>query len=125
VKPQRASSGRSQSHLALPSPALPRCDRRIAQREGVEISGSISIEAPDERRAAELFGELVEFDAELIPAEQGHWEVAVRRDRDLDPLIAGVLEAVDRWLVACDLPSTRIRIDDHAFPIHRPTVRLG
>lgn len=79
----------------------------------------------DERRAAELLGELVEFDAELVPAEQGHWEVVVRRDRDLDPLIASVLEAVDRWLAACDLPSTRIRIDDHTFVIHRPAVRLG
>ncbi len=89
------------------------------------MSASLSIEAPDERRAAELLGELVEFDAELIRAEHGHWEIAVRRDRDLDPLIAGVLEAVDRWLAACDLPSTRIRIDDHTFLIHRPAVRLG
>ena len=52
------------------------------------MSGSIAIEAPDERRAAEL-GELVEFDAELIPAEQGHWEIAVMRDRDLDPVDRG------------------------------------
>jgi len=89
------------------------------------MSGSIAIEAPDERRAAELLGELVEFDAELIPAEQGHWEIAVMRDRDLDPLIAGVFEAVDRWLAACDLPSTRIRIDDHTFLLNRPGLRLG
>jgi len=89
------------------------------------MSGSIAIEAPDERPAAELLGELVEFDAELIPAEQGHWEIAVMRDRDLDSLIAGVLEVVDRWLAACDLPATRIRVDDRSFLIHRPEVRLG
>jgi hypothetical protein len=59
-----------------------------------------------------------------IPAELG-WEIAVMRDRDIDTLIAGVLEAVDRWLAACDLPSTRIRIDDHTFLVHRPAVRLG
>ncbi len=41
------------------------------------------------------------------------------------PLIAGVLEAVDRWLAACDLPSTRIRIDDHTFLLNRPGLRLG
>jgi hypothetical protein len=88
------------------------------------MSASLSIEAPDERRAAKLLGELVEFDAELIPAELG-WEIGVVRDRDTDTLIAGLLEAVDRWLVACDLPSTRIRIDDHTFLLHRPAVRLG
>ena len=43
----------------------------------------------------------------------------------LDPLIAGVLEAVDRWLAACDLPSTRIRIDDYTFLLNRPGLRLG
>jgi hypothetical protein len=74
---------------------------------------------------AKLLGELGEFDAELVLAEHGYWEIAVRRDRDLDPLIAGVLEAVDRWPAACDLPSARIRIDDHTFPIHRPALRLG
>jgi hypothetical protein len=40
-------------------------------------------------------------------------------------LIAGVLEAVDRWLAACDLPSTRIRIDDHTFLPNRPGLRQG
>jgi len=52
-------------------------------------------------------------------------DVHHRRALHLDPLIAGVLEAVDRWLAACDLPSTRIRIDDHTFLLRQPGLRLG
>lgn len=37
------------------------------------MSGSISIEAP--ASAAELLGERFEFDAGLITAEQGQWEI--------------------------------------------------
>jgi hypothetical protein len=41
------------------------------------MSASLSIEAPDERRGAKLLGELVQFDAELIPVELG-WEIVQR-----------------------------------------------
>lgn len=80
----------------------------------------ISVEAPSAEAAQELAGSLAARFPLEISQVNGAWVVAVRPDHATDRVVVDLLCEVERWLVAADVPTTRVRLDGRVYVMERP-----
>ena len=80
----------------------------------------ISVEAPSEATAQQLAGALrARFPVE-VSVVGDTWVVVVTPSRPGDGNVVDVLGDVERWLVAADVPATRVHLDGHVYGMERP-----
>jgi hypothetical protein len=78
---------------------------------------SIRIEAPSQGTAAVLVQDLVAFaQTDVVPLDDERWEVRVAGSTE-DELDA-VLQAIARWVAACELERQHVLVDDE--PVELP-----
>jgi hypothetical protein len=78
---------------------------------------SIRIEAPNQGTAAVLVQDLVAFaQTDVVPLDDERWEVRVAGSTE-DELDA-VLQAIARWVAACELERRHVLVDDQ--PVELP-----
>ena len=67
--------------------------------------------------ALDLVQRLVGFRTHLVQLSDRRWVVCVRQDRDLDELIADVLEHAGRWVTDRQIDST-FQLGDRSYALH-------
>ncbi|MGH3104132.1 MAG: hypothetical protein ACRDN6_08580 [Gaiellaceae bacterium] len=78
----------------------------------------IRIEAPDEITARCLQDEAKGlFEAELAPLGDGRWELRMVEAKDARLSTATALNAVQRWLAACQLAEATLYLDGKPYQI--------
>jgi hypothetical protein len=81
----------------------------------------IRVEAPDIRRASSLMQALVRVhEAEELSLDGETHEILIRTRGDSGHAVLRVLDALEAWLAADGLPSTRIHFEGRSYRIHAP-----
>lgn len=84
---------------------------------GVCVHPPLRVVLPDEARARSLRAALEPFGVEIEPVD-GHYEVSVELiDRNPDGRLVSALSAIDRWLIAEDLPFVQVDLDGAVYTI--------
>ena len=78
------------------------------------------MEAPDTTLAGALVDRLRTFETE-VELHTEHADVVVKLTGQLEVAIVEALNGVDRWLVECEVPSTRVHVDGRAYTLTPPS----